>query len=262
MKPLIALRGCILLMIIGLVGCTPASINPGATAQPVSASKPSQILVYDFAVSASEVTQNQSIFQRAYRAVSENAEQQQASQLETGHEAAKDLSDMLVKQFTDLGFSAQRVERGTPVPNGALAVNGQFHNVDEGNRLRRLVIGFGAGASKLDTQVEIYQYNAGTPTQLLNFTTHAESNKMPGAAFTMGAGAAAQGGVTMAAGAATAGMSGAKVYRSTMSFLADSTGKQVVAYFSQYAAQQGWITEDQAQKVKYDEGASTAQTGQ
>jgi Domain of unknown function (DUF4410) len=127
-------------------------------------------------------------------------------------------------------------------------VDGQFHDIDEGNRLRRLVIGFGAGTSKLDTQVQIYQYNAGTPDQLLNFTTHAESGKMPGAAVTMGAGAAAQGGVTLAAGAASMGVAGAKTYRSSMGFLADSTAKQIVAYFSQYAAKQGWISHDQAEK--------------
>jgi Domain of unknown function (DUF4410) len=245
-----------------MAGCSPASITPGASARPVYAGKPSQIMVYDFAVSSAEITQNQSIVQRAYRAVSMNAEQQQASQLQTGHEAAKDLSDMLVKQLTDLGFTAQQAQRGTPVPSGALVIDGQFHDVDEGNRLRRLVIGFGAGASKLDTQVEIYQYSGDTPAQLLNFTTHAESGKMPGAAVTMGAGAAAQGGVTLAAGAATMGMSGAKVYRSAMGFLADSTAKQIVAYFSQYAANQGWITQDQAQKVKYDENAQSPQAAQ
>jgi hypothetical protein len=256
------LRWIAVVIVVSIAGCTPASITPGTSARPVYAGKPSEIIVYDFAVSSAEVTQNQSIIQRAYRAVSMNAEQQQASQLQTGHEAAKDLSDMLVRQLTDLGFTAQQAQRGTPVPAGALVIDGQFHDVDEGNRLRRLVIGFGAGASKLDTQVEIYQYSGNSPTQLLNFTTHAESGKMPGAAVTMGAGAAAQGGVTLAAGAATMGVSGAKVYRSATGFLADSTAKQIVAYFSQYAANQGWITQDQAQKVKYDENAQNSPAAQ
>lgn len=54
-------------------------------------------------------------------------------------------------------------------------------------------------------------------------------------------------------GAASVGMAGAKTYSSSMGNLADSTAKQVVAYFSQYAANQGWITQDQAQSVKYDQ---------
>jgi hypothetical protein len=169
-----------------------------------------------------------------------------------GHETAQDLSDALVKKLTALGFNAEQLPRGTPAPDGALVVDGKFLNVDEGNRLRRLVIGFGAGASKLDTDVNVYQVSNGAPTQLLDFTTHAESSKMPGAAVTMGAGAAAQGGATVAAGAASAGIAGVKTYRSTVGFLADSTAKQIVAYFSQYAAGQGWISQDQAQKVKLE----------
>jgi hypothetical protein len=89
MKLLVAFQACLFLLAMSIVGCSPASINPGITEQPVSTGKPSQIVVYDFAVSSSEVTQNQSILQRAYRAVSENAEQQQASQMQTGHETAK-----------------------------------------------------------------------------------------------------------------------------------------------------------------------------
>jgi len=249
----VSLRSSFLLLALAVAGCTSASISPATSAQPVNAARPNQVIVYDFAVSNSEVTQNQSVFQRVYRAATMNAEQQQASDLETGHEVAKDLSTTLVKRLTDLGFNAQAMQRGTSVPNGALVIDGRFVNVDEGNRLRRLVIGFGAGASKLDTQVKIYQFANGTPAQLLDFSTHAESGKMPGAALTMGAGAAAQGGATAAMGAANLGLAGAKTYGSTMGYLADSTAKQVVAYFSQYAANQGWITQDQAQSVKYDQ---------
>jgi uncharacterized protein DUF4410 len=250
-----ALHGSLLMLALLVAGCTSASISPATSAQPVNAARPAQVIVYDFAVSGSEVTQNQSVFQRFYRAAAMNAEQEQASELQTGHAVAKDLSTALVKQLTDLGFNAQEVQRGTSVPDGALVIDGQFVNVDEGNRLRRLVIGFGTGASKLDTQVKIYQFANGTPAQLLDFSTHAESGKMPGAALTMGAGAAAQGGATAAMGAANLGLAGAKTYGSTMGYLADSTAKQVVAYFSQYAANQGWITQDQAQSVKYDQSA-------
>jgi Domain of unknown function (DUF4410) len=247
-----ATAGLSLLVALMVGGCAPASVSPRTTGAPVNTSRPAQIVVYQFAVSPSEVTQNQSVFQRAYRALSMNAEQQQQSQLEIGHETAKDLSDALVEKLTALGFNAEQLPRGTPAPDGALVIDGKFLNVDEGNRLRRLVIGFGAGASKLDTDVNVYQVSNGAPRQLLDFTTHAESGKMPGAAVTMGAGAAAQGGATVAAGAASAGLAGVKTYRSTMGFLADSTSKQIVAYFSQYAAGQGWITQDQAQKVKLE----------
>lgn len=247
-----AIAGWLLLIAAMIGGCAGANVSQGTTAAPVSQARPSQIVVYDFAVSPAEVTQNQGPLQRLYRAATMNTEQQQASQLQSGHDAAKNLSDDLVKNLTDLGFTVVQAPRGTTAPDGALVIDGQFVTIDEGNTARRLIIGFGAGAAKLDTRVNIYQVANGATASLLDFTTHADSGKMPGAAVTMGAGAAAQGGATVAMGAANVGLAGAKTYRSTTGFLADSTAKQIAAYFSRYAANQGWISQDQAQKVKLD----------
>jgi hypothetical protein len=191
--------------------------------------------------------------QKAYRAATESSEEQQANQTKMAQDTAADLSDDLVKRLTALGFTVEKMPRWTPPPDGAVAVDGEFVDIDEGNRLRRLVIGLGAGASKLGTQVNIYQVVGGQRSQLLIFTTHAGSAKTPGAALTMGAGAAAQGGATVAMGAASAGLAGVKTYRSSMGSLADSTAKQIVAYFSRYAADQRWIPEDKVQKAEVDQ---------
>jgi hypothetical protein len=47
----------------------------------------------------------------------------------------------------------------------------------------------------------------------------------------------------------------AKAYSASTSALADKTGKQVVAYLSQYFASHGWISQDQAQSVEYSDSA-------
>jgi uncharacterized protein DUF4410 len=44
-------------------------------------------------------------------------------------------------------------DSSAPVPPDAVIVTGEFIDIDEGNRLRRLVIGFGTGQSKRDTQI-------------------------------------------------------------------------------------------------------------
>lgn len=251
----LAISGLFLLLTAIAAGCAPANVSPGTLSAPVAAARPSQIVVYQFAATPAEVTQNQSIVQRAYRAVAMNAEQRQKSQAETGHEAAQILADNLVTRLRALGFQVEQLPRGSAAPPGALVVDGSFVNIDEGNRLRRLAIGFGAGASKLDTEVNVSQIVDGAPNQLLEFKTHAESGKMPGAAMTLGAGAAAQRGLTVAAGAASAGLAGVKTYRSTMGFLADSTAKQITAYFSQYAANQGWIGQDKVEKASLNNSA-------
>jgi hypothetical protein len=240
-------------LVIAAGACNLASVKPQATTASVSAVPPSMIVVYDFATTSAAVTLNQGILQRAYRSATMSDQEEQASESKTAVETAEDLSDDLVQRLGTLGFTARKIARGTPPPDGALAVDGEFVTIDEGNRARRLIIGFGAGASKLDTQVSIYEVAGGRPNQLMIFTTHAESNKMPGAAVTMGAGAAAQGGATVAMGAASAGMAGVKTYRSAMGNLADQTAKQITAYFSQYAANQRWIPEDKVQKAEVDQ---------
>jgi hypothetical protein len=230
-----------------LIGCGTATITPQQTASPSAViQRPDKIVVYDFAVSAENVTENQGPLQKAYRAVAEDQDQQSASRLASGQKAAHDLSEDLVKQLQDLGFNAENLPAGAAPGGNALVINGKFLSADEGNRARRLIIGFGAGASKLETQVTVSNVTAGgTLNQLLSFQTYADSGKMPGAAVTMGAGAAAQG--------ASAATGAAKTYGSMLSTLADKTSKQINAYLSQYFASQGWISPDQAQQAKLAE---------
>jgi uncharacterized protein DUF4410 len=228
-----------------LVGCAKATITPQETASSVgTVQRPSKIVVHDFEVSAADVIQNQGPLQRVYRSVSKSDQQMEADRLATGREAAHDLSEDLVKQLKALGFDAENLPpEATPGDNN-LVIEGQFLNADEGNRARRMIIGFGAGASHLETLVTVSQASTeGPATELLRFKTYSDSGKMPGAALTMGAGAAAQG--AAATSAVTAVTSAGKVYSSMLSTLADKTSKQITAYLSQYFASQGWIAADQ-----------------
>jgi hypothetical protein len=232
-----------------LVGCASATIAPEQSSAPagVVGLRPDRIVVYDFKVSAAQVSENDGPLQKVYWAVKKsNDDQAQADRLSVGEKAAHELSEDLVKQLQELGFDAQTLPRGTAPGGNALIVDGEFLNADEGNRARRMIIGFGAGASKLETQVTVSRVSTQGPAQeLLSFKTYSDSGKMPGAAVTMGAGAAAQG--ASAASASTAAMSAGKIYGSMLSTLASKTSKQISAYLSQYFAKQGWISSNQVQ---------------
>lgn len=125
-----------------------------------------------------------------------------------------------------------------------LIVDGQFVKIDEGNRLRRMVIGLGMGQSALDTQVQLYQMVNGSAQQLTNFSTHADSGEMPGAALTAPAGAAAGGAAAAASLGANLAAGAGKTYTSGMGFLAKKTADQSVAYMSQYFGIQAWIPQN------------------
>jgi hypothetical protein len=116
----------------------------------------SQIVVYPFATNPDEVTLNSSILQREYRDISgANADEQQA---QIAGLTAQNVCLAVVNALAKKGYNALCQKRGAPPGNGnVLVVDGEFTDINEGNRLRRMVIGFGAGASVLDTNVYAYQ---------------------------------------------------------------------------------------------------------
>ena len=100
----------------------------------------------------------------------------------------------------------------------------------------------------MQTQVQVSQGEEAR--KLLEFTTESDSGKLPGAAPTLGVGAAAQGGVTAGMAVASAASAGVKTYKSDVARMAASSGDQVVRYLSEFFAKQGWIRPDQVRKAR------------
>jgi hypothetical protein len=95
--------------------------------------------------------------------------------------------------------------------------------------------------------VQVYRIVGGDRQYLMEFTTHADSGKLPGTALMVGAGALATGGATVAGAAASGAVAGGKIYLGRVDYLADKTADQATAHLSQYFAKQGWISADKAQ---------------
>ena len=243
------IRRAWLFVLLAIVGCAGASVAPQTQNGPASASRPTTVYVYDFAVTTAEVTLNQGFFQKTYASMSdENVEQ---SQVTLADQTAQALSFQLVAELQAMGLYAIRLPRGTPASgSNVLVVDGQFTDIDQGNKLRRMVIGLGMGQSKLDANVQVYQVVNGASTQIMDFTTHADSGSMPGALI-MGAPGAAVGGSAMVASAAVnVAAGGVKNYTSATGIMAKRSADQAANYMSGYFAQQGWISAADVQKAK------------
>lgn len=108
-------------------------------------------------------------------------------------QAQKLVSEMTHDLITDLqkaGFTAHQLMPGESHPTEGLWLHGVFTEVDEGNRLRRAVIGFGSGAATMDLYVTLT--DLAKPNQsLYEIDTKDSSGKKPGAAITMNPYAAA-----------------------------------------------------------------------
>jgi len=235
-----SLRRIGLLCLVVLTGCAGATVSQETESAPVTNAPPTRIVVYPFATNPDEVTLNSSIFQREYRDISgANVDDQQA---QIASLTAQNVCLAVVNSLAKKGYNALCQKRGIPPASGnVLVVDGEFTDINEGNRLRRMVIGFGAGASVLDTNVYVYQpAPGGGQHQVLNFNTHADSGEMPGVAVTGPAGAAVGGTAAIATVGANVAVGGARAYRSTIDFLGDKTAQQIDDALLKYFQQQGW----------------------
>lgn len=225
------------LAMAGCAGATAAA--PQMQIAPVVRSRPAQIVVFPFSTDAADVTLNQGIGARIYRNYS--GQDQTASQAQLARSTARSICVEVATSLASKGWNAACQPRGAPVSGGnVLIVDGDFTDLSEGNRVQQMVIGMGLGASKLNTSAGLYQYSSGASNQLLTFSTHADSGKMPGVGITGPAGAAAGG-----AAAATIGVNdaapGVKHVTSSTSYLGDQTANQIVDQLNNYFSQQGWI---------------------
>ena len=95
------------------------------------------------------------------------------------------MSSQLVQDLTEAGMVARRLISAEPLPKDGWLVRGVFVSVDEGNRLRRAVVGFGAGHTDLQVLVSVSNLRQGAPQPMYEIKSEEKSGKMPGAAITL-----------------------------------------------------------------------------
>lgn len=127
--------------------------------------------------------------------------------------------------------SERESDSSGPAAGTALLVGGEFMAINAGNKSKRILIGFGRGASDIKTHVTVYSFTKGERTAILEFNLNSESGKKPGAIATAGTGSLAVGAAGAAAGA------GKSDVEADASRMAKAVAKQLEGFM---AAQQ-WI---------------------
>ncbi|MCL7419851.1 MAG: DUF4410 domain-containing protein [Methylobacter sp.] len=97
------------------------------------------------------------------------------------------MSRSLVKRLRDKGFAARRLSGPqATMPRDGWLLQGIFTEVDEGNRIKRAVIGFGRGATRMNVQVGVSDLTSAEPqTPFIVFGTIKDPQKTPGAVATV-----------------------------------------------------------------------------
>src|SRR5574338_466571 len=131
-KVLSALFGTVL-----LAGCasTDATVHK-ANAENTQLPFPSQILVYDFAVSPSEVSPDSAANARLSGAGGDP--QANAERVYLEHQVSAIVAERVAADLRDLGLPATRWRGAPPAGTNLYALEGQFLPIDEGSALKRM----------------------------------------------------------------------------------------------------------------------------
>jgi hypothetical protein len=227
-----ALGPCLALLVSAQTpGTGRVHIKPIRTYSGAALARPTAIVVYDFAVTPEEVKLNSGALSRVRTRVSGNEAGQKS---ELAQKIGNDFSRSLIEQLSKTGLPVSHGTLGEAPPDNAIAIQGDFSEIDEGNRARRMGIGLGAGASKVEAHVECYLKGAAEKITLTEFKATSESSRKPGAAETMGAGAAPE---------AAATVSGATELKQGAEGDTDRMAKAVAKQIKKVFASQGWTKE-------------------
>jgi hypothetical protein len=159
---------CCLVFVAALSGCASISVQPGtAVATP---QMPQKVYVEAFSTAKGEF----------------NVDRE-------GPELAQFKADLQVMMTTGITVDLSKrlipaVAAGKISPSqreSAWLLRGEFVRVNQGSRLLRGAVGFGAGATKFETRVEVYDLSTGAASPFLTFSTTGGSNAEPGALPTL-----------------------------------------------------------------------------
>src|SRR5271155_116293 len=130
------LRTMLLSFAIIAAGCAGAKVTEQSSQASIANVRPAAVVIYPFAVSPSEVTMNQGFFQKAY--VTMSGADQTDQQVQLAHQTAQNVCVQVAANLTNKGITTTCLNRGTP-PTGSniLIIDGNFTDINEGNRLRR-----------------------------------------------------------------------------------------------------------------------------
>jgi Domain of unknown function (DUF4410) len=226
-------------LLLGLLaGCAHTSAQPVSTYSGPVLAKPTRVLVADFAVSADQVSLNRGAFES--RAQPSAGTAPNAEQLKLGQEVATTLSEELVKRIVAMGLAAERAPGGKKAEPGTMVIEGRFVSIDEGSRVKRLVIGFGAGGTEVKTMAEVYVGTPAGPVLAQTFETEAKSAPTPG--LVSGGPAVAAGRVVVAG--AVAATKVATEPKKGVAADASRTAEELAKRLGEFFVAQGWIPPD------------------
>ena len=233
--------GLLLASLLGLAvlsGCASSDVTakrqaPGSQ----DIAKPERIIVYDFAGTPADLPPDSAI--ASFYA--QRSQPQTAEEIKIGRELGAQVAAVLVTEILDMGMSAELAGSGPPPqPGNTVIIRGEFVSIDEGSRLKRMLIGFGAGAGELNTLVEGFVVTSTGLRPLGSAEVSAGGGRMPGILVPVLGGAAA--GAAGRSAVIAGGMNVAQeMGPESMRAAAKRTAEEIAKVLKDAFRKRGWI---------------------
>ena len=217
------------------VGCASSKVSDRQVLGPQHIPRPNQILVYDFGASPDDVP--------GHSGLAGHYDEQRVptpEQLAEGRRLGAEVARALADEIDKLGLPGRHASDAVVPQIDDLVLRGYFVSIDEGSAAKRMVVGFGAGASQLQTYVEGFQMTAQGLRKLGSGSVETGGGKAPGAALPAALAVATANpiGLVVMTAVKTAGeVSGS----STIEGRARQTAKTISKELEPRFQRQGWI---------------------
>ena len=183
--------GALLAAALLVSGCKSAKVTNETNFASTNLSRPEIIYVTDFQLGLENLHKDEGVVTDRPRMPARERGILSGSS-DSPEARARELVDLMAKSLVaDLkkaGFPATRLGPSAALPAKGWIITGVFTDVQEGNRLRRSMVGFGQGATDVQLLAAVQDLSHGPPQPLEEVETKASSDCAPGGAATIALG--------------------------------------------------------------------------
>ena len=224
-----------LVMVVGIAGgCARARVRNLEMDRMAPRSRPARVVVFDFDTGAGDVRVGRSPRRTARQAVGLSVQESDV----LAAAIADTVATRTVEDIQALGLRAERAADAAPPGPGDLVIQGQFLRIDQGSAAKRFVIGLGAGATEVRSQVEMFHVTDSGWWPIKRFETVAQGKRLPGAGFFVAGGAV--GGTVATAAIISSGVGVVREVFASVDADARRTAEQIAAQVREMKTAQRW----------------------
>jgi len=169
---------CLFALVVA-AGCASTKVSDRQILVNEKVPRPAHIWVYDFIANPADMPANSALAGQ----VAQPSEPLTPEQIQAGRQAGAEVAKALAAEISEMGLPGLVATSTTSPQVGDIVIKGYFLSVEEGSAAKRVMIGFGSGASELKAAVEGYLVTAQGLRKLGSGDVDSGGGKSPGAAL-------------------------------------------------------------------------------